>query len=76
LLKAVNGGQSDEAPAQFRRWVFAGGKKWPGLVQRREGEINLYYDGMMRTYSRTYPLNRRPELENLPPIDIQQGEGR
>jgi lysozyme len=72
LLRAINGNQGDDVPAQFRRWVYARGKKWPGLVERREGEITLYYLGMMRTQSM---IRRRPELENLPPIDIQQGEG-
>ncbi|MEW6559605.1 MAG: lysozyme [Pseudomonadota bacterium] len=29
------------ACAQIRRWVYAGGKKLPGLVKRREGEYRL-----------------------------------
>lgn len=28
---------------EFRRWVYAGDKKLPGLIKRREQEIKLYY---------------------------------
>ena len=28
---------------EFRRWVYAGDKKLPGLIKRREKEIELYY---------------------------------
>lgn len=34
--------EDNDIPAQFRRWVNAGGKKLPGLVARREAEIKLY----------------------------------
>lgn len=42
LLKVVNAGDVGSAPAQFRRWVNAGGKRIPGLVRRRENEIALW----------------------------------
>jgi len=38
----VNHGEYDEAPRQFRRWVYARGIKLPGLVRRREDEIALW----------------------------------
>lgn len=28
---------------EFRRWIYAGNKKMPGLIKRREQEIKLYY---------------------------------
>ncbi len=28
---------------EFRRWVYAGNEKMPGLIKRREQEIKLYY---------------------------------
>ena len=28
---------------EFRRWVYAANKKLPGLIKRREKEIELYY---------------------------------
>lgn len=32
----------DMAQAQFHKWVFAGGKKLPGLIKRRAAEAELY----------------------------------
>lgn len=32
----------DEIAAQFRRWVYASGKKLNGLVKRREWEVQLW----------------------------------
>ena len=32
-----------DIPNQFRRWVYAGGKKLNGLVKRREEESKLYF---------------------------------
>lgn len=42
LLQKVNAGEFNEVPAQLRRWVYAGGKKIAGLVNRREAEIRLW----------------------------------
>ena len=42
LRKVINRGDFDEAPRQFRRWIYAGGKKWRGLVRRREAEAELF----------------------------------
>jgi GH24 family phage-related lysozyme (muramidase) len=74
LLKLVNASQFNAVPAQFRRWVMAGGKRLPGLVNRRQGEIDLFFDGMSRP---TVTMRRLPSEppENLAPIDIQAGEG-
>lgn len=38
LLKLLNDGKKSEACAQLKRWVYAGGKKWQGLVNRRDVE--------------------------------------
>lgn len=70
LLRAINGGEIDRLPAQFRRWVYAGGKPWPGLQARREGEIDLYFEGLPG--SRAIP----PPTEDVSPIDIRAGEKR
>jgi lysozyme len=45
LLKVVNANQFDQVPTQMRRWVMAGGKSVPGLLNRRNGEIALFFDG-------------------------------
>ncbi len=42
LRKVINQGWHDEAPAQFKRWVYAGKKRLPGLVARRAEEAALY----------------------------------
>jgi lysozyme len=68
LLKAVNAKQFDRVPAQFRRWMIAGGKEVNGLKVRREREIELFFDGLPE------PRAVPPEDENLSPIDIFQGE--
>uniref|UniRef100_UPI003F58235A lysozyme n=1 Tax=Vibrio cholerae TaxID=666 RepID=UPI003F58235A len=38
MLKKLNAGQITGACEELRRWVYAGGKKWKGLVTRREIE--------------------------------------
>lgn len=68
LRKVVNARQFDDVPTQFRRWVKAGGKEWPGLKTRREKEVELFFVGM--AIPRAVPR----EGEDLSPIDIQTGE--
>lgn len=45
LRRVINRGALDEAPKQFRRWVYARRIKLPGLVRRREAEIDLWETG-------------------------------
>jgi lysozyme len=42
LRRVINRGELDEAPKQFRRWVHARGVKLPGLVRRREAEVEMW----------------------------------
>ena len=42
LLKKHRAGDRTGAADQFMRWVFAGDKRLPGLVRRREAEKRLY----------------------------------
>lgn len=42
LRRKVNREEHTAVPAEFRRWVWAGGRKLKGLVRRREAEANLY----------------------------------
>ena len=45
LLKAIrNGGSKAAITREFKRWVFAGGKKMPGLVKRREWEAKRFFE--------------------------------
>lgn len=41
LLKKLNAGDYSGACAQLKRWVYAGGKKVKGLVNRREAEYRM-----------------------------------
>jgi GH24 family phage-related lysozyme (muramidase) len=68
LLKLVNQGNFDKVPAQFRRWVMAGGREVSGLKARREREIELFFDGM------AIPRAAPSPDEDLSPIDVGKGE--
>lgn len=44
LLKKVNKNPNDPSiDFEFKKWVWAKGKKLPGLIKRREEESNLYF---------------------------------
>jgi len=42
LRRKVNREEHAEMPAEFMRWVWAGGRKRKGLVRRRAAEVGLY----------------------------------
>lgn len=42
LRQKVNYGQDKEAAREFLRWVYAGGKRLPGLANRRRAEGILF----------------------------------
>ena len=45
LLKVIRQGGSKQAiQREFKRWVYAGGRKLSGLVKRREWEANHFFD--------------------------------
>ena len=46
LRRKVNRGEHGAVPAEFRRWVWAGGRRLKGLVRRREAEAVLYAEGL------------------------------
>lgn len=41
LLKRLNAGDYQGACSELKRWVFAGGKKWNGLMNRRDVEYEV-----------------------------------
>lgn len=43
LRRKVNREEHEDAPREFMRWVWAGGKKLNGLVKRRSAEAEMYY---------------------------------
>lgn len=67
LLQVVNAGQHDQVANQLLRWTMAGGREIPGLRNRRQREIELYYDGLLT------PKAAPPSGEALTPIDIRSG---
>ncbi len=42
LRRKVNRSEHAAVPAEFRKWVWAGGRKLEGLLRRREAESALY----------------------------------
>ena len=42
LRRKVNRGDHANVPAEFRKWVWAGGQKLQGLVKRRQAEARVY----------------------------------
>lgn len=69
LLKRINERSLASVPAELRRWVIAKGVKWPGLVTRREKEIELFFVGSPIPKTPPTYTNNPPEL-----IDIRSGE--
>ena len=45
LLRRLKQGRHDEAAGEFERWVFSGGKKISGLLNRRMAEKRLFLGG-------------------------------
>ncbi|HFF8547259.1 TPA: lysozyme [Kluyvera cryocrescens] len=41
LLRTINHGDIKGACEQLKRWVYAGGKKWKGLMNRRDVEYEV-----------------------------------
>lgn len=41
MLRLINGGKPLEACKELLRWVYAGGKKLPGLIARRQAEYTI-----------------------------------
>jgi lysozyme len=42
LRRKVNREEHADVPNEFRKWVWGGGRKLPGLVRRREAEAMMY----------------------------------
>ncbi len=46
LLRKINSNRLLEAGEEFSRWVYAGGKKLPGLIRRRQKEREHFLTGV------------------------------
>lgn len=74
LLKCVLAGDHAGAAAQLSRWVYADGKKLPGLVDRRAREVERYLSPMPapqapapRQEAATPPVAAEP-VSSSPPV--------
>ena len=45
LRRKVNRGEHESVPAELMKWVWAAGKRMPGLVRRRKAEALAYSSG-------------------------------
>jgi len=66
LLRKVNASDYQRVPYEFRRWVYANGKIYKGLQNRREKEIELFFG------EKITPRGAMPKESEL--IDIRVGE--
>lgn len=55
LRKKVNREEHGDVPNEFKKWVYAGGRKLNGLISRRLSEANLYMEGFNATQNPTQP---------------------
>ncbi len=69
LLREINTENLVVVPSELRRWRFANRVELPGLIVRREKEIEVWFDGQA---SRS--LLPEDTERNQSPIDIIQGE--
>ncbi|HHR5900650.1 TPA: lysozyme [Providencia alcalifaciens] len=46
MLKKLNAGDQYGACEEFKKWIYAGGKVWRGLVNRREAEAAICYGNL------------------------------
>lgn len=67
LLQVVNAGQHDQVASQLLRWTKAGGREVAGLRNRRQREIDLYYEGTLT------PKAAPSAGEDMSTIDIRTG---
>ncbi len=51
LRQKINYGNHQECSYEFLRWVYAGGKKIPGLILRRHAESKLFLNSDISIFS-------------------------
>lgn len=74
LLKRVNARDFDDVPRQFRRWIYADGRVFKGLQNRREGEISLFFDGISQDQVAAADALETPNAFPTDAVDIEIGE--
>ncbi|MFZ5667974.1 MAG: lysozyme [Pseudomonadota bacterium] len=66
IWKVLNAGSFDQAPPQFMRFVYAGGKKLNGLVRRRTAEVELWSTDEPGAVDEDLPSTTTREIETPP----------
>lgn len=69
LLKKLNAGDYNAVPAELMKWVYAGGKRIQGLVNRRAAETGLWAKGAFVSSGYT-PATARKDRAILTPEAI------
>ena len=46
LRQKINYGNFIECNDEFPKWIYAGGRRIPGLIKRRNAERDLFFDGL------------------------------
>lgn len=71
LLKKVNAGYPDAVPSELMKWTKGGGKVLPGLVKRRQAEIDWW---RMDDYQPESHAERRAEPDTVPVKKMAQSK--
>ncbi len=72
LLAKLNVGDLVGVSLEWPRWRFAAGQELPGLVRRREAELDMFFDGARPVQAAAAAV--RSGTIDLSPIDIVYGE--
>ncbi|NER36008.1 MAG: glycoside hydrolase family protein [Oscillatoria sp. SIO1A7] len=67
LLARLNKGEYDAVPYELSRWVYAGGRKLPGLVRRRSEEGLLFEKGVYTGVANTGNTTPNPQPNTSDP---------
>lgn len=73
LVRVLNRGHVDDVPNQMLRWVYSGGKKIPGLINRRT-EAAKIWKGDIVTLARYYPSGEKQQPETGVEYVINPGD--
>lgn len=73
LRKLLNQGKYEQVPAQLLRWVHAGGKKYNGLVRRRQAEGALFMEPVALEEPEIVIINHGAKDEQILENPMPQG---
>ena len=68
LVRVLNRGNVDDVPTQLLRWVYSGGKKVQGLINRRT-EAAKIWKGELEQIAKYYPSDTKEQEVRLANVD-------